>query len=109
MPDPLRLDEVERDGATRFGRSVTRLILEYSDGTRSALALPPPREVAAAPLTERQQEIAEFLSGLPAGMDVPTKAIAEKVGASLNGPFRADVRVVADRLGFKLSHGSVQT
>lgn len=76
---PLSLDDLERLGATRFGRGVRRVVLIHDDGRKVSIDLP---TAFAEPKTEdqlRESKIIEFINAFPAGHRVKGNTIAAEL------------------------------
>lgn len=94
LEKPVSLDNIETIGATRFGLSVTKMVVYYDDGRRASFDLPRIGE-----LTPQQEKIVETLAESPSPMN--RKNIALKVNkGNVTGRFGKSV-------SFLLSAGKI--
>lgn len=70
QPEPLRLDQIELSGATRFGQPVNRAILILANGRRVSIDLPEPQietDVLTLKLSEPEKTVVELFAKLGPG------------------------------------------
>lgn len=84
-PRPIELDTLERNGASRFGRAIAKVILITEDNRRISIDLP--REVAT---NARQERIIDFIASSPAPLT--RKQVAMKLNkGNITGRFGQDI------------------
>lgn len=94
---PAVLDDIERTGATRFGRRVARVVLIYDDGSRVAADLPMPARTRAGKAwtkTATGRKILDVLSR--EGRALKGATIAKLADLEYSGSFRQTLKGLAD-------------
>jgi hypothetical protein len=76
---PLILDDIERAGATRYGRGVMRVTIEYDDGRKAILDLPRPFNAPQSEEQLREHKITVFMAKFGDGEGVKGQTIAAEI------------------------------
>lgn len=97
-PTPLSLDEIEKTGATRFGRAVSRIVIVMRDGGKVSLSFADPEddEPEEIAMTPTQQRIVQVLRSSPKPMK--RLSVAKAIGRDgIGGKFSNYVNDLVSR------------
>lgn len=76
---PLDLDSLERHGATRFGRGVSRVVIVHDDGRQVSIDLPQPFRRPLSEDERREQAVIAFMAKVEGGTRIKGQTIAAEL------------------------------